>query len=85
MTTHNTVSHTAVAMVAAYERVSMPAQVVRGSITNTRPAVTATVRVDNCLPSTTTPAAAAPAASALENRERNSVAGNTANQACMAR
>ena len=63
----------------------MPAQVTRGSRAKTRPAARATRRVDNCLPSTTTPAAASPTATALDNRDQNSVAGNTANQPCMSR
>lgn len=63
----------------------MPAQVTRGSTANTTPAVTATDRVDSCLPSTTTPAAATPTVSALDNRARNSVAGKTANQPCINR
>ena len=63
----------------------MPAQVTRGRIANTSPAVTATWRVDSCRPSTTTPAAAAPTAIALDSRDMNSVAGNTANQPCISR
>ena len=83
--TQNTVSHTAAAIDSAYERVSMPAHVTRGRMAKISPAVTATVRVDICLPSTTTPAAARPTARALESREANSVAPNTANQPCMSR
>jgi hypothetical protein len=56
----NTVNHTATTIGSAYERVSIPAQVTRGRIANTRPAVTATARVEICLPSTTAPAAASP-------------------------
>ena len=61
----------------------MPAQVIRGRIANAIPAQTATERVDNCLPSTTTPAAAPPTARQLDSRDQNSVAGKIANQPCM--
>ena len=49
------------------------------------PAVTATVRLEISFPSTTTPAAAKPAANALDSRVANSVAGNTTNQPCISR
>ena len=63
----------------------MPAQVMRGRIVKTTPAQTATVRVENCLPTTTTPAAASPTARQLDSRDQNSVAGKIANQPCMPR
>ena len=63
----------------------MPAHVTLGSTAKARPAVTATVRLEINLPRTTTPAAATPAAIALDSREVNSVAGNTTYQPCISR
>jgi hypothetical protein len=63
----------------------MPAHVMRGRIAKTTPAQTPTVRVENCLPTTTTPAAAIPTARQLESRDQNSVAGKIANQPCITR
>lgn len=63
----------------------MPAHVMRGSRANTAPAHTAVRRGANCLVNTVTPAAAAPTARALGNREKNSVGGNSANQPCISR
>ena len=58
--TTNTVNQTAASADSAYDLVSMPAHVIRGRIANAIPAQTATERVENCLPRTTTPAAATP-------------------------
>ena len=49
------------------------------------PELTATVRDENCLPSTTTPAAAPPTARPLGTRDQNSVGGKSVNQPCMSR
>ena len=83
--TSNTVSQMAAATAKAYERASMPAQVVRGRMANIAPAHTAVARVENCLVNTVTPAAAAPIARALGNRDQNSVGGKIANQPCISR
>src|SRR6476646_2568462 len=73
--TNSTVSHTAAAIVIAYGRASVPAHVALGKIPQTTPELTATVRDENRLPSTTTPAAAAPTARPLGARDQNSVGG----------
>ncbi len=83
--TSSTVSHTAAIIDRAYGRASMPAHVVRGRIAEKTPEVTATVRDENCLASTTTPAAAPPTARPLGARDQNSVGGKTWNQPCMSR
>ena len=83
--TTNTVNQTAAAAVSAYDLASIPAHVMRGMIAKTIPAQTDTVRVENCLLTTTTPAAAIPTARQLDSRDQNSVAGKIANQPCMAR
>src|SRR6185369_3815572 len=62
----STVNHTAAAAVRAYDLASMPAHVMRGRIAKSTPAQTPTVRVENCLPTTTTPAAAIPTARQLD-------------------
>lgn len=79
------VSHTAASVDHAYERASMPAQVILGSIAKRIAAQTETVRLQNWRPSTATPAAAPPIARQLDRRDQNSVAGNTVNQPCMPR
>src|SRR5574340_221798 len=84
-TSNTTVSHTAAIAVIAYERASTPAHVTRGRIAKMIPAVSATVRVDNNLPRTTTPAAAAPTARLLGARAQNSLRGNRLNHSCIAR
>ena len=53
----------------------MPAHVARGNIPQITPELTATVRDENCLPNTTTPAAAPPTARPLGARDQNSVGG----------
>ena len=63
----------------------MPAHVARGNIAHSTPELTATVRDENCLPNTTTPAAATPTASPLGTRDQIYVGGNTWNQPCMSR
>ena len=63
----------------------MPAHVVRGKIAQKTPEATATVRDENCLPSTTTPAAAPPTARPLGARDQNSVGGKIWNQPCISR
>jgi hypothetical protein len=68
------VNQTAAAAVSAYDLASMPAHLTRGRIAKTMPAQTPTVRVENCLPTTTTPAAAIPTARQLDSRDQNSVA-----------
>lgn len=73
--TSSTLSHTAAIIDRAYGRASMPAQVVRGNTAQKTPEATATVRDENCLPSTTTPAAAAPTASPLGRGTRTRWAG----------
>ena len=83
--TTNTVNQTAAAAVSAYDLASTPAHVTRGRIAKTMPAQTATVRVENCLATTTTPAAAIPTARQLDSRDQNSVAGKIANQPCIKR
>src|SRR5271165_4276232 len=79
------VSQTATTAVNAYDRASIPAQVVRGRIANITPEQTATDREENCFASTTTPAAATPTARPLGTRDQNSVAGEKVNQPCMSR
>src|ERR1700739_3361731 len=83
--TSRTASHTAASAERAYGRASIPAHVVRGRIAKTTPEVTATVREENCLPSTTIPAAAPPIARPLGARDQNSVGGKSVNQPCMSR
>ncbi len=63
----------------------MPAHVARGKIAQMIPELRATVRDENCLPSTTTPAAAPPTARPLGTRDQNSVGGKSVNQPCMSR
>ena len=53
----------------------MPAHVALGNIPQMIPELTATVRDENCLPNTTTPAAAPPTARPLGARDQNSVGG----------
>src|SRR3954454_20681943 len=73
--TNNTVSHTAASTDNAYGRASMPAHVDRGNSAQTTPELTATVRDENCLPNTTSPAAAPATARPLGARDQNSVGG----------
>ncbi len=77
--------HTAAIIDRAYGRASTPAHVVRGRTPHSTPAATATVRDENCLPRTTTPAAAPPTARPLGTRDQNSVGGKIWNQPCMTR
>ena len=84
-TTSSTVSHTAHAMVSAYGRASIPAQVVRGSTAKTTPAATLTDRVESCRPSITTPAAATPTSTALGSRSHISPGGVSSDHPCISR
>ena len=61
----------------------MPANVTRGRIAKTMPAVTPTARRESSLPSTTTPAAATATATALGSRDHASDSGKTTNQPCI--
>src|ERR1700722_3130384 len=82
---NSTVSHTAAIIETAYGRASMPAHVERGKTAQMTPEATATVRDENWLPSTTTPAAAPPTARPLGARDQNSVGGKILNQPCISR
>ena len=75
----------AAATANAYERASIPAQVVRGRMAKTTPAHTAVARPVNSLVNTVTPAAATPIATQLGTRDQISVGGNSANQPCIIR
>src|SRR5579875_3570610 len=83
--TSTTVSHTATAVVNAYDLASTADHSVRGSTVNATAAAHAVGRSATSLPSTIMPAAAAPTAAALGSRAVNSLIGTHDNQACMAR